>query len=88
MRMFDDGRSIGLHAVPPFAGSIDVRVETRPHAIVDEVYGFASTGSVSNLAGVVKPACAPSLPRIIHKSSSAAANLAACSRSKTGRPAT
>ncbi len=27
MRMFDDGRTIGLHAVPPSAGSIDVQVE-------------------------------------------------------------
>src|ERR1700754_3211939 len=35
--MFDDRRRIVLHAVPPFAGSIDVQVDARPHAIVDEV---------------------------------------------------
>ena len=37
MRMFDDVRTVSLHAEPPFTGSIDVRVETQPHAIVEQV---------------------------------------------------
>jgi hypothetical protein len=54
--MFDDGRTIGLHAAPPSAGSIDVRVETRPKANgrgVITVLHRRDNGS--NLAGVAKP---------------------------------
>ena len=58
--MFDDVRTIARHAVPPFAGSIDVRVDTRPNANVRGVITVVHRrGERSYLAGGAESVATP-----------------------------